>query len=126
MQSIADSHLLGYQYGQRNGDLVSGALNYQFYLQISFFSGQSLPVARVKSRDFAHELLQRKQQFLLNGSSLLHLQAVALIEGLEFVEEENSTDKLPTWDDIAKSQAGSNLDFSFVVSLLLCEFNLHK
>jgi len=122
LQSIADSHLLGYKYGQRNGDVVSSSLNYQFYLQVSYLSGQSLHTARIKSREFAQELLQRKQIFGFNGACSIYQQSVAFIEGMDFVEE--GTEKLISWESL-KSRAGpncANLDFRLVVSLVFVTF----
>lgn len=116
LQSIAESHLLGYKYGQRNGDVVSSTLNYQFHLQINYLTGQTLTTSRDKCREFALQLVQRKQQFLLNGACCLYLQAVALMHGLEFEEEGNGVEKLPSWGDIAKSRTGAHLDFSLVFS----------
>jgi predicted ATPase len=58
LQSISESHLLGFKLGQRNGDVVSGRLNYLFYLQIFYMSGQSLHVTREKSKKFSQELVQ--------------------------------------------------------------------
>jgi len=114
LQSIADSHLLGYKYGQRNGDVVSSSLNYQFYLQVLYFSGQSLSTVRIKTREFGHELLQRKQVFGYNGACLLYQQSAALIEGMDFVEE--GEENLPSWENL-KSRAGpnsANRDFCLV------------
>lgn len=116
LQSITESHLLGSKYGERNGDVASGSLNYQFYLQLSYLSGQNLSIVREKSREFAHKLLQRKQKFMFNGTCSIHLQAVAFIEGSEFSKEGNGTDTLSSWDDMAKSRAGSHADFPLIFS----------
>ena len=112
LQSIAESHLLGYDYGQRNGDIVSGRLNYQFYGLINFVSGQNLADCRDKSREFAHELLRCKQKFMLRGTWAIYLQAVAFIEGLDFTEKEDNPNELPTWENLAVGETGSHLDFS--------------
>ncbi|KAL7541595.1 hypothetical protein ACHAXR_011473 [Thalassiosira sp. AJA248-18] len=115
VQCIAESHTLGCQIGQRNGDIVSGNLNYLFYIQISFMSGQSLTMIRDKSRKFALELLQREQKFMLMGAVCFHHQAAALIGGMEFEDEESS--KLPTWDEYTTlATTGPNKDFSLVFS----------
>jgi len=121
LQSITESHLLGYNHGLRNGDVVAGKLNYQFYLQILYLSGENLTIARDKSRDLANGLLQRKQKFLLNGASCLYLQAVAFIEGLEFEEKQQGPTKIPRWEDMAKSRSSFHLDFTLVVSVVTSE-----
>lgn len=117
MQSIAESHLLGYKHGERNGDIVSSQLNYLFYLQISYLSGQSLTFVREKSRDFAHQLLQRKQKFLMPGSWTLHLQSVLFMEGPDY-EEEEANMQFPTLEQMRKARTHLDYrlgEFCFVV-----------
>ena len=122
LQSIAESHLLGYDYGQRNGDIVSGRLNYQFYVLINFVSGQNLADCRDKSREFAHELLRCKQQFILRGTWTIYLQAVAFIEGIDVnAEEEDGSNKLFTWDNITD---GAHQDFLVGKYLMVVVHNL--
>ena len=122
LQSIAESHLLGYDYGQRNGDIVSGRLNYQFYGLINFVSGQNLADCRDKSREFAHELLRCKQKFMLRGTWAIYLQAVAFIEGIDVnAEEEDGSNKLFTWDNITD---GAHQDFLFGKYLMVVMHNL--
>ena len=122
LQSIAESHLLGYDYGQRNGDIVSGRLNYQFYGLINFVSGQNLADCRDKSREFAHELLRCKQKFMLRGTWAIYLQAVAFIDGIDFnAEEEDGSNKLFTWDNITD---GAHQDFLFGKYLMVVMHNL--
>ena len=118
LQSTSESHLLGYNHGLRNGDVDAGELNYQFYLQILYFSGENLTIARDKSRDLANGLLQRKQKFLLNGASCLYLQAVAFIKGLEFEEKQQGSTKIPCWEDMAKNMSIAHLEFTLVVSVV--------
>ncbi|KAL7551904.1 hypothetical protein ACHAWF_015133 [Thalassiosira exigua] len=116
LQSISESHLIGFNQGQRFGDLTSTTLNYLLYLQVTYLSGQNLSVVREKSRAFALELLERKQQFLLNGTWPLHLQTLAFTEGLDFEEEESAFNELPRWDNILISDAGRNSDLLLVYS----------
>jgi len=115
LQSIAESHLLGYKSGQRNGDVSSSTINYQFYLLIIYFTGQSLAASKDKSREFALQLLQRKQQFMLNGACAMYHSAVAFMKGLDFKEEGLGVEKLPSWIEI-KSRSGLHVDLSIVVS----------
>lgn len=111
LQSIAETHLLGHRSGQRNGDTLYSALNYLFYLQICYQSGQNLSIARGKSRDFAFELLRRKQKFMLNGAWCIYLQSAALMEGLDYKDEEDSSGMLPTWDEMTPKSGKTHKDF---------------
>ena len=129
LQSIGESHLLGYKHGQRNGDVVASTLNYQFYLQVIYVAGPHLSTIRDKCREFAIQLVQRKQQFLLRGATCLYLQAVAMIHGLGFKEEGNGTESLPEWADMTKTRTGAHLDFSLIVSVMnvyVCKLGLYK
>ena len=114
LQSIAESHLQGFKYGQRNGDTIASQLNYQFSLQISYISGKNLDFVRDKSKQFVYELLQRKQQFLRNGAWTVYLQATAFAEGLDYEEGEEHKN-LPSWNVLEKG-SGAHLDFSLVMS----------
>ncbi|KAL7534218.1 hypothetical protein ACHAWF_004756 [Thalassiosira exigua] len=106
LQSMAESHLIGYHHGQRGGDVMSTTLNYLLYLQVTYLSGQNLSIVRDKSRAFALELLQRKQQFLIYSTRILYLQTIAFMEGLDFeVEDEGALRALPTWDNIKEIRA---------------------
>jgi predicted ATPase len=116
LQSIPESHLVGYHHGQRGGDVWSSTVNYLLYLQIIYLSGQSLSHVRKKIWAFALELLQRKQQFMFYGMRVLYLQILALIEGLDFKEEEDAQHALPSWENSLKSGAGKNLDMLLVFS----------
>ncbi|KAL7546921.1 LOW QUALITY PROTEIN: hypothetical protein ACHAWF_011795, partial [Thalassiosira exigua] len=108
LQSISESFLIGYNHGQRSGDLKSASINYWFYLENSYPSGQNLSFVREKSRTFALELLQRKQQFVLYGTWALYLQASAFVEGLGFEEQE--VPGLPSsWDNLLKSNATKSI-----------------
>ncbi|KAL7551905.1 hypothetical protein ACHAWF_015134 [Thalassiosira exigua] len=109
--SISESHLVGFNQGQRGGDVLSANLNYWLYLLVTYLSGQNLSIVREKIRTFALELLQRKQQFMIYGMRILYLQTLALMEGLDFEEEEGALKALPSWDTIVKSSAGKNSDF---------------
>ncbi|KAL7554456.1 hypothetical protein ACHAWF_017907 [Thalassiosira exigua] len=121
LQSISESHLFGYHHGQRDGDVESSSINYQFFLLATYLSGQNLAIVREKSRAFALELVQRKQQYMLRVTWPLHLQTLAFTEGLDFEEDERAFNALPRWDNILNLGAGRNSDFLLGKRCSFCE-----
>ncbi|KAL7554455.1 hypothetical protein ACHAWF_017906 [Thalassiosira exigua] len=116
LQSISESHLIGYNHGQRGGDVVSANMNYMFYLQIIYLAGQKLSDVREKIRVFSLGLLERKQHHIFYGLRVLYLQTVAFIKGLDFVEEEDALNAISSSDITLKPSAGKNSDALLVFS----------
>jgi hypothetical protein len=88
-------------------------------LNLFFLTGQSLPICIEKARELSRKLVRRKQEFILNNACCLYWQALACVEGLDFEEEDDGREKLPTWDEIATSPTSQNWDFSLVVSAII-------
>ena len=105
LHSIAESHVVGYNAGRRTGDVLWETTNYFFYLQMLYFSGQSLSNVHEKARELVLQLSQRKLGFNKKGAYLLYLQSGLLSEGLEFNAEPEVRMQLPTWDQILTTRA---------------------
>ncbi|KAL7538397.1 hypothetical protein ACHAWF_010802, partial [Thalassiosira exigua] len=120
LQSISESLITGYKHGQRCGDLKSASGNYIMFLENIYLSGQNLSSVRDKSRKFALELLQRKQQFAIYGTWAIYLQACAFMEGLGYEEQEGTLlgGHLPSWYNIilASNNAARNSEFLLMYS----------
>ena len=115
-QSLAESHLLGYQAGERS-DLFSSSANYISYLNASFSCGKHLDSIRDDSSKFIEALLRKNIKWFLFMSIWQFFDAVALIEGLEF-KAVDLIAGIPSENDIVTLAARTEqVSLSFEISI---------
>jgi len=103
IQSVAETHMLGFRAGQQAGDVESATLNQLQSLTDKFLSGGSLERCRAEALECLKRLTQRKQSYMKDRFNAYALLVFEFIHGTD-----RSTENLPTWDRLLNS---ANDDF---------------
>ena len=95
LQSVADSHLMGYKAGQQLGDLLFSSWNLQLSLLLNYIGGTNLIILQKAIKECSMKLIQN--QSLFPGFILLHSQVTALTQGLRVLDAGTRIiDNIPT------------------------------
>lgn len=95
LQSVGESHLMGYKAGQQLGDLIYSSWNLQLSIILNYIGGNNLIALQKAIKECSMKLIQN--QSLFPGFILLHSQVTALTQGLRVLDAGTRIiDNIPT------------------------------
>jgi len=93
LQSVAESHMMGYKAGLQLGDLLFSGWNLQLSIILNYIGGNNLIALQKAIKECSMKLTQK--QSLFPGFILLHSQVTALTQGLRLLDT-RIIDNIPT------------------------------